>query len=45
MSEVAVAWEGGEPTVTGLDFYHQANKLEEKHRRPVSCRSTPAISF
>jgi len=31
---VTVAWQGGEPTLMGLDFYRRAMKLLEKHRRP-----------
>lgn len=34
VNQVAVAWQGGEPTLMGLDFYRQAMELEEKHRRP-----------
>lgn len=32
--EVTVAWQGGEPTLMGLDFFHRAVELVEKHRRP-----------
>jgi uncharacterized protein len=32
--EVAVAWQGGEPTLMGLDFYARSVELVEKHRRP-----------
>ena len=31
---VAVAWQGGEPTLMGLDFFRRAVALQEKHRRP-----------
>ena len=31
---VTVAWQGGEPTLMGLDFYRRAMALEEKYRRP-----------
>jgi uncharacterized protein len=31
---VTVAWQGGEPTLMGLDFYHRAMELAEKYRRP-----------
>jgi uncharacterized protein len=34
VDEVTVAWQGGEPTLMGLDFYRRAMALEEKHRRP-----------
>jgi uncharacterized protein len=29
-----VAWQGGEPTLMGVDFYRQAIRLQEKYRRP-----------
>ena len=32
--QVTVAWQGGEPTLMGLDFYRRAMALEEKYRRP-----------
>jgi uncharacterized protein len=32
--EVTVAWQGGEPTLMGLDFYVRSVELVEKHRRP-----------
>ncbi len=31
---VNIAWQGGEPTLMGLDFYRQALALAEKYRRP-----------
>jgi uncharacterized protein len=31
---VTVSWQGGEPTLMGLDFYRKAMALEEKYRRP-----------
>lgn len=31
---VTVAWQGGEPTLMGVDFYRQAIALQEKYRRP-----------
>ena len=34
VDQVTVAWQGGEPTLMGLDFYHRAMALEEKYRRP-----------
>lgn len=33
-SEVAIAWQGGEPTLMKLDFFRRAMDLVEKHRRP-----------
>ncbi len=32
--EVNIAWQGGEPTLMGLDFYRRAMALAEKYRRP-----------
>lgn len=32
--QVTVAWQGGEPTLMGVDFYRRAIALQEKHRRP-----------
>ncbi len=31
---VTVAWQGGEPTLMGVDFYRQAIAFQEKYRRP-----------
>jgi uncharacterized protein len=32
--EVTFAWQGGEPTLMGLDFFRRAVELQEKYRRP-----------
>jgi anaerobic sulfatase-maturating enzyme len=32
--QVSIAWQGGEPTLMGLDFYRKAITLAEKYRRP-----------
>ena len=32
--EVTIAWQGGEPTLMGLDFYRRAMDVVEKYRRP-----------
>lgn len=32
--EVTVAWQGGEPTLMGLDFFRRSVELVERHRRP-----------
>jgi len=32
--EVVFAWQGGEPTLMGLDFYRKAVTLQQKYRRP-----------
>jgi len=34
VSEVTFAWQGGEPTLLGVDFFRQAVKLQEKYRKP-----------
>ena len=31
---VNIAWQGGEPTLMGLDFYRKALRLADKYRRP-----------
>ncbi len=31
---VTVAWQGGEPTLMGLDFFRRSIELEEKYREP-----------
>ncbi|MBM3675583.1 MAG: anaerobic sulfatase maturase [Actinobacteria bacterium] len=33
-SEVTVAWQGGEPTLMGIDFFRRALDLVGRHRRP-----------
>ena len=32
--QVTISWQGGEPTLMGIDFYHRAMAMAEKHRRP-----------
>ncbi|HMK35746.1 MAG TPA: anaerobic sulfatase maturase [Desulfomonilaceae bacterium] len=32
--KVTVAWQGGEPTLMGVNFYRRAIELQEKYRRP-----------
>jgi uncharacterized protein len=32
--KVTVAWQGGEPTLMGLDFYRRAIELQDKFRKP-----------
>ena len=32
--QVTIAWQGGEPTLMGLEFFQRAMDLVEKHRRP-----------
>jgi uncharacterized protein len=31
---VSIAWQGGEPTLMGLDFFRRSVELAERHRRP-----------
>jgi uncharacterized protein len=33
-SEVTVAWQGGEPTLMGIDFYRKAIEYQEEFRKP-----------
>src|SRR5450631_4535000 len=32
--EVLVAWQGGEPTLMGLDFFRRSIELQQKYARP-----------
>ncbi len=32
--EVTIAWQGGEPTLMGLDFYRRAGELEKRYQKP-----------
>lgn len=32
--EVTFAWQGGEPTLMGLDFFIEAVRLQQKHKKP-----------
>lgn len=32
--DVTIAWQGGEPTLAGIDFFRQAIAFQEKYRRP-----------
>ena len=32
--QVTVAWQGGEPTLMGVDFYRKAIEYQEKYRKP-----------
>jgi uncharacterized protein len=34
VDQVNIAWQGGEPTLMGLDFYRRSMELADKHRRP-----------
>jgi uncharacterized protein len=33
-SQVTVAWQGGEPTIMGVDFFRRAIAFQEKHKKP-----------
>ncbi len=32
--EVTISWQGGEPTLMGIDFFKRAIELQEKHKKP-----------
>jgi uncharacterized protein len=32
--EITIAWQGGEPTLMGLDFYRLAAETAERYRKP-----------
>ncbi len=34
VSQITVAWQGGEPTLMGLDFFRRSVVLQNKHQRP-----------
>ncbi len=39
--EVTIAWQGGEPTLMGLEFFRRAMEVEERYRRPgLTIRNT-----
>jgi hypothetical protein len=43
--QVTVAWQGGEPTLMGIDFYRRAIELQEKYKKPgmmfkIRCKPT-----
>ena len=33
-NQVTVAWQGGEPTLMGVDFYRRSIEIQKKHARP-----------
>lgn len=35
--ETKVGWQGGEPTLMGLDFFREAVEIERRHARPGDC--------
>src|SRR5262249_852094 len=34
--EVTFAWQGGEPTLMGLDFFRKAVEFQQKYRKPLT---------
>ena len=34
VNEINFAWQGGEPTLMGVEFFRQAVRYQQKHRRP-----------
>ena len=38
--EVAIAWQGGEPTLMGLDFFRRSIELAERYLQPGQRAST-----
>ena len=34
VDDINFAWQGGEPTLMGLDFFRQAVRYQQKHKRP-----------
>ena len=36
--EVMIAWQGGEPTLMGLDFFRRSVELTREHLRPRPAR-------
>ena len=34
--EVVVAWQGGEPTIMGLDFFRRSIELQQRYAKPGS---------
>ncbi len=34
INEVSFAWQGGEPTLMGVDFFRQAVSYQQKHKKP-----------
>ena len=39
--KVTVAWQGGEPTLMGINFFRRAIACQEKYKKPGTCRSWP----
>ena len=35
IAEANIAWQGGEPTLMGLDFFRRSTELVEKHKKPA----------
>jgi uncharacterized protein len=42
-NQVSIAWQGGEPTLMGIDFYRRAIELQQFYGRPGMTRSQPIV--
>ncbi len=42
-NQVSIAWQGGEPTLMGLDFYQRAIELQQYYGRPGKNRRQPLV--
>ena len=42
-NQISIAWQGGEPTLMGLDFYQRAIELLQHFCRPVKDRRQPLV--
>ena len=42
-TQVSIAWQGGEPTLMGIDFYRRAIELQQFYGRPSMIRSQPIV--
>jgi uncharacterized protein len=42
-TQVSIAWQGGEPTLMGIDFYRRAIELQQIYGRPNMIRSQPLV--
>jgi uncharacterized protein len=36
-TEIKIGWQGGEPTLMGLDFFREVVEIERRHARPGDC--------
>lgn len=42
-NQVSIAWQGGEPTLMGIDFYQRAIELQQHYGRPGKDRRQPLV--